>query len=283
MCWATTIGQGKSAGSGVSRASSAGGPPVEVPTSTRPSPDAPGASRLAAARGAARRIAAASRADAMPHAFLQPRRSTLILARRRRAHLGDQLRRAARRCRSETAPSGLATKSTAPSRSASKRRVRALRRERRHHDHRTGPFDHDAVEAGQAVHLRHVDVERDDVGRGRLRASSSASRPLRANRTSKSASVAKTCPSSFRMRAEVVDDQDLGHTRARPVSASNASSRPALGARQQFGGVEQQHDAAGFLEVDHAVHEAHGLVGEVRAPARCRRRNTAALPTPRRR
>ncbi len=40
MCWATTIGQAKSAGRGLSSASSAGGPPVEVPTTTRPSPGA---------------------------------------------------------------------------------------------------------------------------------------------------------------------------------------------------------------------------------------------------
>ena len=42
MCWATTTGQGKSAGSAVSTASRAGGPPVEVPISTTLWPAPPG-------------------------------------------------------------------------------------------------------------------------------------------------------------------------------------------------------------------------------------------------
>ncbi len=118
MCCTTTIGQGKSAGSGVSRASSAGGPPVDVPTSTRPSPVALSGARSGAGLGAARtgrglRVAA-------------PMRWRTFSARRR---LGRSLAPAAARTvrtssgamswmPSDTAPSGLGMKSTAPRRRA---------------------------------------------------------------------------------------------------------------------------------------------------------------------
>jgi hypothetical protein len=36
--------------------------------------------------------------------------------------------------------------------------------QRRDHDDRTGAFQHDAVKAGKAIHLRHVNIERDHVG-----------------------------------------------------------------------------------------------------------------------
>src|SRR5690606_11671841 len=41
--------------------------------------------------------------------------------------------------------------------------LRALFGQRRHHDDRAGVLEHDAVETGQAVHQRHMDVERHHV------------------------------------------------------------------------------------------------------------------------
>ena len=65
--------------------------------------------------------------------------------------------------RSETAPVGFATKSTAPRRNASSVASAPVRRHRRHHDHRAGSLDHDPVEASEPVHFRHVNVEGDNV------------------------------------------------------------------------------------------------------------------------
>ena len=114
MCWATRIGHGKSAGSGVSRASSAGGPPVEVPTSTSPSPwrARAGACSAGVGRGSPERPGAA--ADAVPDALPQPR-ARPDLGAGRGADLVDQLGAPARRYAARPRPSGLATKSTAPS------------------------------------------------------------------------------------------------------------------------------------------------------------------------
>ena len=203
MCWATTIGQRKSAGRAVSSASSAGGPPVEVPTSTRPSPTARRGSRLSRRPGSrwpsSRWIPGASR----------PMRC-----------LTRSLRRALDRIRavdaartlvisssvsssiwSEIAPSGLATKSIAPRRKACS--VTSA----------PSAVSEDTMTTGQgcSIMMRSRQARpsicgmwMSSVTTSGLKAatSSSASSPLRANCTSKSASLENMRASSFRMRAE---------------------------------------------------------------------------------
>ena len=140
--------------------SSAGGPPVEAPTSTIPSPDA--RTDAASLRPPAGRRTEAPSADAMLNALAQPK-ARLKLGARGRAHLGDEQRPEHLHMQRNRA-FGLGHEIHRAQTQRLQRRVRALARQRRHHHDGAGALDHDAVEAGQAIHIRHMDIERDDIG-----------------------------------------------------------------------------------------------------------------------
>ena len=251
MCCATTIGHGKFAGSGVSSASSAGGPPVEVPTSTSPSP-------TRACRPALPRAAAGGRLRvprAVPHA-LSSRALALILAAaaarifctNRRGKFVDAQRDRACGLRHEV-------DGAEPQRF--QRRLGALRGQRGHHDDRARALDHDAVETVEAVHLRHVDVERDDVGLEGLQLLQRF-QPVARELHLEVGFLAENAPEQLAHQRGIVDDEDLDHA-SRSARLLERVEQPTLGARQQLGGIEQQHDALRLLEIDHAAHEACDL------------------------
>ena len=213
MCWATTIGQGKSAGSGASRASSAGGPPVEVPTSTSPSPAARAGALLHGPRAAGSPDCRGVGADPVADALLQPG-ARLDPGAGRGAHLGDQLGPQLVDVQRDGAL-GLGDEVDRAQPQGLEGRVGAFRGERRHHDHRAGMLDHDAVEAGQPVHLRHVDVEGDDVGREgfeRGRAPPAVAREL----DLEVGLGREDLPQQLSHQGGVVDHQDLDHNAPAP-------------------------------------------------------------------
>ena len=194
ICWATSTGQGNEAGRLFSKVSSAGGPPVEVPTSTRPSPVA--ADRVA-------RVAREAGRTPLP-----------MRCRTRSRSRSDRFNRTAAACRtfsirsgaissirSDTAPDGLATKSMAPSRSASSvaSAPSAVIEETMITGH------------GCSIMMRSRQARPSISGMWTSRVTTSgtapaiearASLPLRANETSKSGWVAKTLPTSLRTSAE---------------------------------------------------------------------------------
>ena len=127
MCCATRIGHGKLAESAVSNASNAGGPPVDVPTRTSPSPTAPaGATSSSSVSGSIFVDCDPSlrtRAADTPPVFNRTRSRNRELER----NFADDAARifsmnvgAKLSMRSETAPLGFDTKSTAPRRKASR-------------------------------------------------------------------------------------------------------------------------------------------------------------------
>ena len=163
---------GKSRGSFDMTASMAGGPPVEAPIRMSPGMSAAASVGL----GSRARLGAGWIGTDRAAGFACPMRWRTRSRSRRllpqlctggRPDLFDQHRSQAS-ISSETGPSGLATKSMAPRSRACRVTSRAVVGERGHHDHRARRLDHDAVEAIEAVHLRHVDVERHDVGLERL-------------------------------------------------------------------------------------------------------------------
>ncbi len=200
MCCATTMGHGKSAGRGESRASSAGGPPVEVPTTTTPKDDP---FRLTG------KCSLSIGPPEDPAAGTAPMRCR-TRSRSRVASLGREraaLRTFSTNCapssstRSETAPLGLGTKSTAPRRSASS--VASA----------PAAVSEDTITTGQGrctmIRSRQVRPSMSGIWTSRVITSganaiscASASAPLRAVATSKSVSRLKIWPSSFRTRAE---------------------------------------------------------------------------------
>ena len=163
MCCATMTGQGKSAGSCGSTMSSATGPPVDVPISTSPgSPSAPGR-RMLARRGRRGRWRRGG-ARGTDGECARVRRSAscgcgaCAAARTFSTRIGRS-----RSIASENVPLGLATKSTAPSSHRLEGRFGAFVGQRGDHHHRPRRFEHDPAQAGQPVHARHLDVERDDL------------------------------------------------------------------------------------------------------------------------
>ncbi len=147
MCWVIRVG-GQSAGRPISTALSASTPPVDAPMKTI----LPVGRRRRSRRGARRRHRRGARRREGGRGF------DLALQFRR------QIRHAARPDRRV----GLATKSTAPISSASSVVSAPRLGQRRDHHDRHRPQRHDLAQERQAVHMRHLDVERDDVGIERL-------------------------------------------------------------------------------------------------------------------
>ncbi len=88
--------------------------------------------------------------------------------------------------------------------------VGAVLGERRDHHHGAGMLQHDAVEAGKAIHLGHLDIERDDVG------------PERADHGQRLFAVAsrgdletafgfEQAPQKLPHQGGIVDDEHAGH------------------------------------------------------------------------
>ena len=142
------------------------------------------------ARDACERSAARSRRSRpVQHALPQPR-AVLHLRGGRRADLFHQRRRKlvdAQRNRAF----GLQHEIDGTETQGFERRLGAFRRQRRHHDHGARPLDHDAVEAFEAAHLRHVHVERDDGRAKLLELLQRLERRCARTRTSKSGSLAE--------------------------------------------------------------------------------------------
>ena len=203
MCWAIRIGQGKSAGRGESSASSAGGPPVDVPTSTTVSAGRCARRRrtwhrepdLVNRRRCSRPLSrcAVSRAPSERRAVLN---GIFAAARTFSIRTG-----ASSSIASDTAPVGLATKSTAPSCMAS--------------NVSSAPSsvsdDSMMTRDGRSTMMRSRQARPSILGiwtssvttSGRNSCSfASASTPSRATATSKSSCDLKMPPSNRRMRAE---------------------------------------------------------------------------------
>ena len=153
MCWAITTGQGNPAGSCGRISSSVPGPPVDTPTSTMPSLSRDSGGSAFSARTARTRCARDSRRPA--RATAEPARSP-PRAPSRPAHAdpNNVPRDGAVRLVDEVDRAEL---------ERLERCLGARLGQRGNHHHGLRPLHHDAREAGQAVHLRHVDVERDDV------------------------------------------------------------------------------------------------------------------------
>ena len=98
----------------------------------------------------------------MLNAFAQAK-ACLELGARDRPHLGDEQRSEHLHVQGKRA-FGLRNEIHRAQTQRLERHVRAVARQRRHHQHRPRVLDHDPVEAGEAVHARHMNVERDDVG-----------------------------------------------------------------------------------------------------------------------
>ena len=145
MCWVMTVG-GQLAGNFCRTAISASTPPVDEPMATilrptRKSATLSGARSSGAA--AAAREARWERAAAFTFSARSPNGRRIAAA-------------------------GLADAIDGAEFEGRKRRVRAAMGQGRHHDHRHRPQPHDLLEEFEAVHVRHLDVERDDVGIERL-------------------------------------------------------------------------------------------------------------------
>ena len=250
MCCATRIGQGKSAGSGVSSASRAGGPPVEAPTSTRPSPLA-AVDRRRRSSALGRRFGAGAPPPMRWRTRSFSRRLDLSLAPAAARTLATSSG-ASRPCAAKPPRSGFGDEVDRAQPQGLQRRLRAFRGQRRDHHHRAGPLDHDAVEAGQAVHLRHVDVEGDDVG---LEAGELAQRlqPVARELHLEVGFAGEHLAEQLPHQGGIVDHQQLDHPAPASPPRLERVEQAALGAAQQFGRVEHQDDPAGSLQVDHAA------------------------------
>ncbi len=185
--------------------------------------------------------------------------------------------------RRETAPLGLGTKSTAPRRKASKRRLGACFSHRRDHDDGAGPLHHDPIQALQPVHLRHLHIQGNDVRLGTSRVGPAPPVRCARPRTSKSGSSARTRLKSLRTSAESSTTRTLithpsavavpGTCPAMPCSARVSSS---IGSSSSTMRLEEG-------EIDDAAHQPGCLVRELRRrldraqsssaghPKRCRR------------
>ena len=226
MCWATRIGQGKSPAAG------SAAPPARAgrrsrcrPAPARRRPPPPGRrvdpTRVMGGSPPGRRRGADPVAHALLAAAGWSAAGRPAAARTLATSCG-----ASSSMRSETAPSGFGDEIDRAQAQRLQRRSRAVRGQRRDHHHRAGPLDHDAVEAGQAVHLRHVDVERDDVGR-EARQLVQRLQPVAGEPHLEIGFAAKILPSSFRTSAESSTTRTLiTNRRCASHSASNASSRP---------------------------------------------------------
>ena len=203
MCCATTMGHGKSAGSRDSTVSSAGGPPVETPISTRPWAGAALIRRLAGKSGARRRGAGADADCAKPLRSRTRSASLRLLGRRARdaartvsTSLGARVS-----ISSEMAPSGFVMKSTAPSSSAA--RVTLAPASVREETITTGHGCSSMILSRQA-RPSISGMFTSSVTTSGLKACncSNASTPLRARAISKSPSAVNTPPSRRRIRGE---------------------------------------------------------------------------------
>ncbi len=215
----------------MSNASSAGGPPVEVPTRTRPSPDAGRATAVASrAEWPTGAAAPRRRCDAAPF----PGDAGSPAAWPLRPHAPS--RRASARIasmRSDTAPSGFGTKSTAPSASACSVASAPSAGQRRHHDDRTRSLHHDPVETLEAVHVRHVHVERDDVGREALELVERLE-PVAGESNLEIGFGRQDGAEQLAHQRGVVDHEDLDHAFVLQRLRLERVEKPSFGARQQL-------------------------------------------------
>ena len=111
---------------------------------------------------------------------------------------------------SEIAPSGFAMKSTAPSSRASS--VASAPSTVRADTITTGQgrSSDDAVQTGETVHLRHVDIERDDVGGVAVQLSQRLD-PVAGGAYLEIRLVAENLAEQLPHQRGVVDDEDLDH------------------------------------------------------------------------
>ena len=102
----------------------------------------------------------------------------------------------------------------------------------------------------------------------KLSSCSSASSPLRANANLQIGLVGENAAEELAHQRGIVDDEDLDHALACCGLGLESIQQSPFGTREQLGGIEQQHDAARLLEVDHAAHQPRNVVGQTRAPVR---------------
>ena len=155
MCWVIRIG-GASGGIASSTTRIASVPPVEAPMAMIGLPPrVPAACARGSTASADKRGATSSLRTAVRTRGLAPAAASFTLAQISCAPSSKVLARSLL---------GLAKKSTAPSSSARSVTSAPSLGQRRHHHHRHRPQPHQVLEEREAVHARHLDVQREHVG-----------------------------------------------------------------------------------------------------------------------